>query len=77
MLRIKFNTKLTITPPPTLDVLYILYNSTAVHSTRLLHVGINQAGANNIVNWLVEIGLLKEITCYACNRHYRLVSEVV
>jgi len=34
-------------------------------------LGITQAGANNIVNRLVEIGLLKEITGYARNRRFR------
>ncbi len=34
-------------------------------------LGITQAGANNIVNRLVEIDLLKEITGYARNRRFR------
>ncbi len=33
-------------------------------------LGITQAGANNIVNRLVEIDLLKEITGYARNRRF-------
>ncbi len=34
-------------------------------------LGITQAGANNLVRRLVEIGLLKEITGYARNRRFR------
>lgn len=34
-------------------------------------LGITQAGANNLVRRLAEIGLLKEITGYARNRRFR------
>jgi Fic family protein len=34
-------------------------------------IGVTPAGANNLVNRLVEIGLLREITGYARNRRFR------
>jgi hypothetical protein len=34
-------------------------------------LGVTPAGANNLVNRLVEVGLLREITGYARNRRFR------
>ena len=52
-----------------MDYLF-MHPITTIKSVKEL-LGITQAGANNIVNRLVEIGLLKEITGYARNRRFR------
>lgn len=54
---------------PVMDHLFMHPITTIKNVKELL--GITRAGANNIVNRLVEIGLLKEITGYARNRRFR------